>query len=122
MTAHILYPALDPRDPATFSAPIVRDLLRKELAFDGVVISDSIGMRALRGTYPDDEVLARMFAADVDIILARDTTDAVGLLERLAALVRSGAISTNDVDRGTARVLELKRRHGLLRTDEGAAP
>jgi beta-N-acetylhexosaminidase len=122
MTAHILYPALDPRDPATFSAPIVRGLLRKELSFDGVVISDSIGMRALRGTYPDDEVLARLFAADVDIILARDTTDAVGLLDRLAALVRSGAISTNDMDRGTARVLELKRRHGLLRTDEGAAP
>jgi len=122
MTAHILYPALDARDPATFSAPIIRDLLRKELGFDGVVISDSIGMEALRGAYTRADVLARALAADVDIILARDTTDAVGLLEALVSLVRTGAIAMDDVDRGTARVLELKRRHGLLPATEGASP
>jgi beta-glucosidase-like glycosyl hydrolase len=86
------------------------------------VICDSIGMRALRGAYPADEVLARLFAADVDIILARDTSDALGLRDELAALVSSGAIAMTDVDRGTARVLELKRRHGLLPAKEGAAP
>jgi len=122
MTAHILYPALDARDPASFSAPIIRGLLRKELGFDGVVISDSIGMRALRGAYARADVLARTLAADVDIILARDTTDAVGLLDELVSLVRSGAIAMDDVDRGAARVLELKRRHGLLPATEGASP
>jgi beta-N-acetylhexosaminidase len=122
MTAHILYPALDPRDPASFSVPIVKDLLRGELGFDGVVISDSIGMQALLDAYPRDEVLARLFAADVDIILARDTTDALGLRDALASLVRSGSIAMADVDRGAARVLELKRRHGLLPAAKGAAP
>jgi beta-N-acetylhexosaminidase len=122
MTAHILYPALDARNPASLSAPIVRGLLRAELGFDGVVISDSIGMRAVRGAYPRSEVLARTLAADVDIILARDTTDAVGLLADLVSLVRSGAIAIDDVDRGAARVLELKRRHGLLPSSEGAFP
>jgi len=87
-----------------------------------VVISDSIGMQALLDAYPRDEVLARLFAADVDIILARDTTDALGLRDALVSLVRSGAISMDDVDRGAARVLELKRRHGLLPATEGAAP
>jgi beta-N-acetylhexosaminidase len=120
MTAHILYPALDPRDPASFSVPIVGTLLRKDLGFDGVVVSDSIGMQALRGRYARADVLARTFAADVDIILARDTTDAIGLRDSLASLVRSGAITMADVDRGASRVLELKRRHGLLPVGKGA--
>jgi beta-N-acetylhexosaminidase len=121
MTAHLLYPALDPRDPASFSAPIIRNLLRKELGFDGVVISDSIGMQAVRQNYARRDVLARTFAADVDIILARDSYDLFTLRDELAALVRSGAIAMTDVDRGTSRVLELKRRHGLLPANEGAA-
>ena len=120
MTAHILYPEIDPRDPASFSVPVIRGLLRKDLAFDGVVMSDSIGMLALRGRYTRADVLARTFAADVDIILARDTTDAIGLRGELAALVRSGAIAMTDVDRGAIRVLELKRRHGLLPAERGA--
>jgi beta-N-acetylhexosaminidase len=122
MTAHLLYPALDPRDPASFSAPIIRNLLRGELGFNGVVISDSIGMAAVRKNYPLNEVLARTFAADVDIILVRDTYDLFTLRDGLAALVRSGAIPIDDVDRGTSRVLELKRRHGLLPANKGAAP
>jgi beta-N-acetylhexosaminidase len=122
MTAHLLYPALDPRDPASFSAPIIRNLLRTELGFDGVVISDSIGMTAVRKNYSLSDVLARTFAADVDIILVRDTYDLFTLRDGLAALVRSGAISIADVDRGAARVLELKRRHGLLPANKGAVP
>ena len=121
MTAHLLYPALDPRDPASFSVPIIRNLLRTELGFDGVVISDSIGMQAVRQNYTRRDVLARTFAADVDIILARDVYDLFTLRDELAALVRSGAIAMTDVDRGTSRVLELKRRHGLLPANEGAA-
>ncbi len=121
MTAHLLYPALDPRDPASFSVPIIRNLLRTELGFDGVVISDSIGMQAVRQNYARRDVLARTFAADVDIILARDVYDLFTLRDELAALVRSGAIAMTDVDRGTSRVLELKRRHGLLPANEGAA-
>jgi beta-glucosidase-like glycosyl hydrolase len=77
-------------------------------------------MLALRGRYTRADVLARTFAADVDIILARDTTDAIGLRGELAALVRSGAIAMTDVDRGASRVLELKRRHGLLPAGKGA--
>jgi beta-N-acetylhexosaminidase len=120
MTGHLLYPALDPRDPATFSAPIIRALLRKQLGFDGVVITDGIEMRAIRDNYTLREVLARAFAADVDIVLARDLYDVFALRGELAELVRSGAISMADVDRGTARVLELKRRHGLLPASKGA--
>ncbi len=120
MTAHILYPAIDPDAPASFSAPIIRKLLRRDLGFDGVVISDGIEMRAVRGRYALDDVLARLFAADVDVILARDLYRVTDLVAALSRLVRSGAISMADVDRGAARVLELKRRHGLLPAAEGA--
>ncbi len=120
MTAHILYPAIDPEAPASFSAPLIRKLLRGDLGFDGVVISDGIEMRAVRGRYALDDVLARLFAADVDVILARDLYQVTDLVAALARLVRSGAIAMADVDRGAARVLELKRRHGLLAAAEGA--
>ncbi len=119
MSAHILYPAIDPDAPASFSTPLIRRLLRSDLGFDGVVISDSIEMRSVRGRYELPDVLARSFAADVDVILARDLYDVFGLVATLAGLVRSGAISMADVDRGTARVLELKRRHGLLPAPKG---
>jgi beta-N-acetylhexosaminidase len=119
MSAHLLYPAIDPDAPASFSAPLIRKLLRDDLGFDGVVISDGIEMRSVRGRYELPDVLARSFAADVDVILARDLYDVFGLVSTLSGLVRSGAISMADVDRGTARVLELKRRHGLLPAPKG---
>ena len=120
MSAHLLYPAIDPDAPASFSAPMIRTVLRGDLGFDGVVITDGIEMRAVRGRYRLADVLARLFAADVDIILARDLYQVTDLVATLSGLVRSGAISMDDVDRGTARVLELKRRHGLLPAAEGA--
>ena len=120
MSAHLLYPSIDPDAPASFSAPMIRGVLRGDLGFDGVVITDGIEMRALRGRYRLADVLTRLFAADVDIILARDLYQVTDLVATLSGLVRSGAISIDDVDRGTARVLELKRRHGLLPAAEGA--
>ena len=56
MTAHVLYPALDPDRPATLSRRIATELLRGELGFRGVLVSDDLGMKAVADRYPIEEL------------------------------------------------------------------
>jgi beta-N-acetylhexosaminidase len=114
MTAHILYPRLDPDYPVTLSEKILRGLLRERLAFDGVVISDDIEMGALAANFPTREIAKRAILAGVDIILAVGGLDALKLIGELKALVRSGELSEEQIDEGVRRVLRLKRKYGLL--------
>lgn len=67
MTAHIVVPALDPsEDPATLSRPILTGILREELGYDGVVVTDSLGMEGVRTKYGDDRVPVLALLAGVD--------------------------------------------------------
>ena len=52
MTAHVLVPSLDEKRPATLSRRIVSDLLRDELGYDGVILSDDLEMKAIANEYP----------------------------------------------------------------------
>ena len=70
MTAHIVVPALDPaEDPATLSRPILTGILREELGYDGVVVTDSLGMEGVRTKYGDDRVPVLALQAGVDQLL-----------------------------------------------------
>ena len=78
MVAHAVYPALDPEErPASLSPPIIEDLLRGELGFDGLAVSDDLEMEAL-GPWGDLPVRAEAaFAAGCDVVLACATTAAL---------------------------------------------
>ena len=67
MTAHIIYQAIDPDCPATTSSKIIRNIIRKELGFDGLLISDDISMRALNGEFSYRAQAA--LAAGCDVVL-----------------------------------------------------
>ncbi len=69
MTAHVVFPALDPDWPATLSERVVPTLLRDELGFDGVVFSDDMEMKAVAGRYPLSEQVRRATRATVDVFL-----------------------------------------------------
>jgi len=114
MTAHILYPRLDPDFPVTLSEKILRGLLRGRLGFEGVVISDDIEMGALAANFPPREILKRAFLAGVDIILAVGGLDALKLIGEVKSLLGSGELSEEQIEEGVRRVLRLKARHGLL--------
>ncbi len=114
MTAHILFTGLDPEYPATLSTRILSDLLRKELGFDGVIVSDGMSMRALSANYPTREILSRMFDAGVDLVLTHNEYDVFELIDLTLELFEAGEISRRQIERGTRRVLELKARNGLL--------
>jgi beta-N-acetylhexosaminidase len=67
MTAHVIYTAIDPTHPATQSKKLFDEIIRGELAFDGLVMSDDLSMAALTGPY--DERAAKSLAAGCDVVL-----------------------------------------------------
>jgi beta-N-acetylhexosaminidase len=67
MTAHVVYEAIDPTAPSTTSAKVVGEIVRGEIGFDGLLISDDTSMKALSGDFPDKA--AAILAAGVDIVL-----------------------------------------------------
>lgn len=114
MTGHLLFEQIDPFYPVTISRTFLHDLLRHELGFQGVVVTDGLEMGALRDHYSLRETLIRLFRYDVDLILLYHDYDVVELVDLVEELVRDGAISTDDVDRGVRRVLAMKREYGLI--------
>ena len=72
MTAHVLFPALDAERPATLSRRILTGLLREELGFSGVIVSDDLGMKAVADRYSIEELAVGAVAAGADVLLIRE--------------------------------------------------
>jgi beta-N-acetylhexosaminidase len=115
MTGHIELPALDPspNTPTTLSEPIVTGLLRKELGFEGLVYTDSMGMAGVTALYDPGEAAVRAVKAGNDVVL--HSPDDGRAFAALCAAVRSGEIPGARVDASVARILRAKARLGLQR-------
>ena len=113
MTAHLSFPALDDSgNPATLSKPIMTDLLRGQLGYTGVIVTDSLAMQGVRDLYGDAEVAVRALLAGVDQLLMTPAMD-----DAFAAVldaVRSGRIAEDELDAKVRRVLGLKYRRGIV--------
>ncbi|MER7043973.1 glycoside hydrolase family 3 protein [Streptomyces jumonjinensis] len=111
MSAHILLPALDPERPATLSPQILTGLLREELGFDGLIITDGIEMQAIASTYGIARGSVLAIAAGVDAIcvgggLAGEET-VLELRDALVAAVRNGDLPEERLADAAARVRAL---------------
>ena len=114
MTAHIVVPALDPAgDPATLSKPIMSGILRQELGYDGVMITDSLGMAGVREKYGDAEVPLLTIEAGVDQLLRPPQMDLA--YNSVLDAVRSGRISERRINQSVIRILTLKYKKDLFR-------
>ncbi|MFG2782553.1 glycoside hydrolase family 3 protein [Streptomyces prunicolor] len=113
MTAHIMVPALDDSgDPATLSHPILTGILRGELGYDGVVITDSLQMEGVRQKYGDDRVPVLALKAGVDQLLNPPSLDIAW--NAVLNAVRGGELTEARLDESILRVLRLKARLGLF--------
>ncbi|WP_320776166.1 glycoside hydrolase family 3 protein [Streptomyces sp. CRN 30] len=115
MTAHLVVPALDDSgDPATLSRPILTGLLREELGYDGVVVTDSLAMEGVRVKYGDDRVPVLALKAGVDQLLNPPDLDLAW--HAVLTAVRDGELTEARLDESILRVLRLKARLGLFRS------
>ena len=110
MIGHITVTSVDP-EPATISKAIITDVLRGELGWDGVVISDSLDMGALAG-YDNGEVCVKFLEAGGDILLGIPDIEAA--LTSLEAAVTDGRLTESRIDESVQRALELKISHGII--------
>lgn len=113
MSAHIVFPALDPSgEPATLSAPILGRLLRDELGYQGLIITDSLQMAGVRARYDDGEIAVRALEAGVDLLLMPEDPDAAP--RAVLEAVRTGRISESRLQTSVRRVLGMKFDRGLV--------
>jgi len=117
MTAHIFNSKLDTSLPATLSSRTIDGLLRNELGFDGVVISDDMQMKAISARYGFEEAVLLAVGAGVDILAFANNSvfnpdiaaSAIGIIRKA---VQDGKVGEERIDRSYARITQLKSRLG----------
>ncbi len=91
MTAHLLLPALDAEHPATLSRAVLTGLLREELGFEGLIVTDALVMEAIAGRYGASQAAVLALEAGADLVLMPG--DAEGAIDAIVAAVHSGRLS-----------------------------
>jgi beta-N-acetylhexosaminidase len=115
MPGHLSVPALEPdlNVPATLSHNILTGVLRGEMKFHGLIVTDAMDMGGVASLYPPGEAAVRAVEAGADVLLMPPVPDAA--LAGLADAVRSGRISEKRIDASVRRILAAKARLGLNR-------
>ncbi|HYL83473.1 MAG TPA: glycoside hydrolase family 3 N-terminal domain-containing protein [Candidatus Angelobacter sp.] len=113
MTGHLNVPALEPdaNTPATLSHNILTGLLREQLGFQGLIVTDAMDMGGITVRYAPGEAAVRAVAAGVDCLLMPPVPDAA--FEALQGAVKAGRITKKRLDESVRRILQAKARLGL---------
>jgi beta-N-acetylhexosaminidase len=115
MTAHTIFPAFDKEYPATLSSKILTDLLRKEMGFQGVVVSDAIGMAAILKKWPLPQACAMAIKAGVDTILLKaDDESRSQCFFGIKSAVERGELTEDRLNDAVRRLLCMKYDQGLF--------
>lgn len=115
MTAHVFNRNIDPDLPATLSRPFITGLLREQLGFDGVVVTDDLQMQGLTQFFTYETIVEKSILAGVDIILvsnnlAYDPEVVPTTISQVAELVRTGRITEARINASYQRIAALKNR------------
>ena len=123
MSAHLLVPALDSKNPASLSYPIITELLQETWGFQGLVVSDALNMKALMKNYSTEEIALKAFMAGHDLLLygAHRYDDVEHIWKELIPKaftsiekgVKTGVISEEVLDKHVLKLLKVKERLGL---------
>ncbi|TKS60495.1 MAG: beta-N-acetylglucosaminidase [Nitrospira sp.] len=111
MTAHVLYRALDDQRPATLSPTIIGKLLREELQYDGVVLTDDLEMHAIIDHYGIEDATVQSILAGCDMpLICKDRNREVAAISALDKAVADGTITAERLEQSLARITRLKKR------------
>jgi len=112
MTAHIVYPALDPVNPATMSRAILTGVLREEFGYDGVIITDGMDMHAIAHRYDAGQAAVNALVAGADMVMAIGTRETqVETVHAIARAIRDGVLPLPEVEARLARLGKLADAH-----------
>ena len=132
MTAHIQYPQIEEGTytsvstgeqvylPATMSHTILTDILRKDMGFEGVVVSDALDMAAVSANFETEDILTLSINAGVDMLILPIITDSElfqkthQMVDTAVKLAEEGKIDQDRIDESVRRILTLKEKYGLL--------
>lgn len=113
MTAHILFPKIDPNVPATLSKAILKKILREELGFEGVVVSDDLDMKAVSDMFTNSGTIARAFDAGCDLFIVSRNINSSSLertykiAEDFVDSLNKGSLDESVVDAAKNRIEKL---------------
>ncbi len=121
MVGHILYPALGAETtPASLTPEVIEGVLRTELGFDGLVVTDSLSMGAITKNWGEEEACVMAINAGADLLCINDSSDALrACREAVLLAVQEGRISEARLDEAVLRILNAKYEYGVL---AGARP
>lgn len=114
MAAHILLPQIDQDYPSSMSKVIMTDILREQLGFNGVIITDDMTMGAIVKNYSVAAASVQSVKAGMDIILvAHGEENIIAAAEALKAAVENGEITEERINESVARIIRLKQKYNL---------
>jgi beta-N-acetylhexosaminidase len=115
MTAHMAVPAFEQQQmPATVSESVLTGLLRNEIRFRGLIVTDAMDMQGLTSLYSQGEAAVRVIEAGGDVLLM--PSDPEACIRALVAAVKSGRISRQRIDMSAAKLMAAKQEVGLFRS------
>jgi len=118
MVTHILNPQLDPKLPTSLSPNVVTNLLRNDLNFKGVIISDTLWMGGISNTYSLAQAAVMAVKAGTDLLLGpRGLAETQTMLYGLKQAVLNGTLTQSQIDASVERILALKLQYKILSHD-----
>ena len=114
MVAHILLPELDKNNPASMSKAVMTDVLRKQLGFTGVIITDDMTMGAITNNFDIGKAAVESVKSGSDIILVgHDYNNVVKITSSLKTAVQKGEISQQRLNESIERIIKLKKKYSI---------
>src|SRR5699024_7798703 len=115
MTSHVIIEAIDPELPATLSEDVLTGLLREEMGFDGLIVTDAMSMQAFKDNWGVGEAAVMTIQAGADFVMATGTlNEQKETFEALLSAYESGELSQERVDASVERILAKKVMYGLF--------
>ena len=112
MVGHMTMRAIDSENPASMSEKIVTELLRNQLGYNGIIITDAMNMGAITDSYTSGEAAVKAISAGCDMVLCISNLGAA--VDAVVEAVEDGTLSEAAIDESVIRIISAKMQYGLI--------